>query len=967
VSASPRLRYIVGACVAYAAIAGLWIVFSDLLLGDITEKSELLAVSLLKGLAFVAVTTVGLGVLLARAPTLPNGEIRPVRVRALISVFVVIAVTVGAIAWVSFRAQADRLHEEVHASLEAIARLKVAGITRWAKEYENDVEAAAAHPGLREALAGWRLNGRATDRARVDAMLEVVHQAYCPSTVELRAPDGTRLTGPGTDLAGTGDVAGAVRAAAQNGQPGFIDLRPDSHHGVHLSWLAPVRAPVEQGGAVIGVLVCDETPERFLYPFIRTWPRPSDSGETLLVRRDGDDVVFLNDLLHYAGAALFLRLPLSSPALPAAQAARGEAMRFGVDYRGVPVIAAGMNVPGTPWFIVSKIDRAEAEAPVRRLAVLTWALTGAALAVAASLLLALWQQQRRRVAEMALIQARALDVAEGRLRSTLDQAAVGMAILGRDGSWRLVNARLCLILGIEADTLARSSFADILPGLVERGAVPPWFDDPVPVGRDVPYARRGADLVWLRLTAARSARGEPDDAYILVIEDVSERHRAEERVIRLNRVYRTLSETNQMIVRISERADLFRSICRIGVDFGEFRLVTAARPDESGRGWEIVEENGPASPLFRRIDPCLILGGATRDPAGYLAALGRETRHRLIAAEDLPRECRDLGIGSVGVFPLIERGQTTHALLFFAAESDYFDTDLVRLIDEMALDVSFGLDNLTQASELRHAHMVLEGHRDELERRVAERTAELSAAKERAEAADRVKSAFLATMSHELRTPLNSVIGFTGVLLSGRPGPLTPEQVRQLTIVRNAGHRLLGLIGDVLDISKIEAGEMTVEALPVDLAALIERVTLAAQHLAQGRELGFSVSVDPLPGPVLGDVRRIEQIIDNLVSNAVKFTRTGDIRITCRVEDGQARIAVADTGIGIRPEDISRLFLPFVQIEGGTVRGVKEGTGLGLSICRHLVEAMSGRIWVDSVFGRGSTFQFTLPFAREAS
>jgi signal transduction histidine kinase len=151
------------------------------------------------------------------------------------------------------------------------------------------------------------------------------------------------------------------------------------------------------------------------------------------------------------------------------------------------------------------------------------------------------------------------------------------------------------------------------------------------------------------------------------------------------------------------------------------------------------------------------------------------------------------------------------------------------------------------------------------------------------------------------------------------------------------------------------------------LAALIERITPAAQHLAQGRELGFSVSVDPLPCPVQGDVRRIEQIIDNLVSNAVKFTRTGDIRITCRVEDGQARIAVADTGIRIRPEDISRLFLPFVQIEGGTVRGVKEGTGLGLSICRHLVEAMGGRIWVDSVFGRGSTFQFTLPFVREAS
>jgi signal transduction histidine kinase len=292
---------------------------------------------------------------------------------------------------------------------------------------------------------------------------------------------------------------------------------------------------------------------------------------------------------------------------------------------------------------------------------------------------------------------------------------------------------------------------------------------------------------------------------------------------------------------------------------------------------------------------------------------------------------------------------------------------MLRLIDEMALDVSFGLDNLTQAEELRHAHLVLEQHRDELERRVAERTAELSAAKERAEAADRVKSAFLATMSHELRTPLNSVIGFTGVLLSERPGPLTAEQIKQLGIVRNAGHRLLALIGDILDISKIEAGEMVIECVPIDLAALIERMAPAIQHQAQARGLTVSISIEPLPGPVLGDVRRIEQILDNLVSNALKFTRAGEIGISCRAEEGRAAVAVSDTGIGIRPEDAARLFQPFVQIETGTVRGVKEGTGLGLSICRHLVEAMNGRIGLQSEFGRGSVFRFTLPIGGEGA
>ncbi len=239
-------------------------------------------------------------------------------------------------------------------------------------------------------------------------------------------------------------------------------------------------------------------------------------------------------------------------------------------------------------------------------------------------------------------------------------------------------------------------------------------------------------------------------------------------------------------------------------------------------------------------------------------------------------------------------------------------------------------------------------------------------AKEAAESADRVKSVFLATMSHELRTPLNSIIGFTGILLQGIVGPLNAEQKTQLSMVADSSRHLLELINDVLDISKIDAGELRLRATEFDPCEVIEQAVAMVRTESARKGLSLSVTLPDDRAQLATDRGRFRQILLNLLSNAIKFTPSGEVVVLCRREGDALVTSVADTGIGIGQDDLATIFQPFRQLDCGLNRR-SEGTGLGLAISHRLAEMMGGSIEVKSQVGKGTEFTFTVPCSTDES
>jgi len=415
------------------------------------------------------------------------------------------------------------------------------------------------------------------------------------------------------------------------------------------------------------------------------------------------------------------------------------------------------------------------------------------------------------------------------------------------------------------------------------------------------------------------------------------------------------SECSALLTTLPPTENLYESICNLLIRIPGIKMIwlgivaagdaIATPVAQAGNGgkdevkvkfiWDASANKGPEQAAMETRQPIVI-----NDMAAVTASYPRWVE-----------QATALGYGAAMSLPLFYLDGTVMGTLnLYSGEAAFFHQERGELFQVFA----------NHAASIIENRLIVEG----LERKVRERTVELEGAKQAADAANKTKSDFLANMSHELRTPLNSIIGFAEVLEDEMHGTLNTTQREYAGFIGGSGRHLLSLINDILDLSKVEAGKLELQLSRFRLDVLLHSSLAMLKEKAMKHTIDLQLAVEPEAAiEIESDERKLKQILYNLLSNAVKFTPDGGkVSVAARRVDERMTITVEDSGIGVKPEDLQKLFKPFSQIESPLSKQY-EGTGLGLALVHKMVELLGGRIEVESEFGKGSRFTIVLPVA----
>jgi len=519
-------------------------------------------------------------------------------------------------------------------------------------------------------------------------------------------------------------------------------------------------------------------------------------------------------------------------------------------------------------------------------------------------------RQQRRVEAIAT----RLSESEVSLRSILDNAPDATFIARPDGRYEYVNQEASNLVGYTAEELLAMGVENLTPdGQAEEHQR--IFGHVLTSGQiftELQLRRKDGTTVFVEL----SATNLPNGNVLGSCRDIGERKRDEQALLAAERKFRGLIEQSLVGVYIIQGGRFAYANPRFAEMFG------FASPDE-------------------------IVGQVTVDD--------------LVAPEDRQRVAENLKRRISGAVEAIN-----YSFIGARRDGSRLDVEVYgRTMEFEGKPAVIGV--IVDVTERKQAEAELAQHRHHLEELVRMRTLDLSIAKEAAEAANRAKSTFLANMSHELRTPMNAIIGLAGILGRRSEDPVQRDKLGKIT---NAANHLLRLLNDILDLSKIDAERLTLEKTPLKIGSIVANVESLVSDKLESKHLHLErdVSERLLNGELLGDPLRLQQILLNLVANAVKFTEHGNISLSAHVtgeseHSMEIAFAVEDTGIGISEDALQRIFQPFEQADSSTTRQ-HGGTGLGLAICKQLVQLMGGEIEVRSRPGRGSSFRFTLNFEK---
>jgi PAS domain S-box-containing protein len=530
---------------------------------------------------------------------------------------------------------------------------------------------------------------------------------------------------------------------------------------------------------------------------------------------------------------------------------------------------------------------------------------------------------------------------EAKFKNYINNAPDGIFVVDKNGYYVDVNPAACEMTGYSEDELIRMNLLDLLPHDIHEYAINK-FEDVNNKGKadiEIPYLTKEGDRRWWRVTAAALS----ENRVIGFVKDITERNQNLQRISFLTDILRCIRDVNQTIVKESNPDDLLQGICDSLVRYKSYTNVWICLFDENKK-INIIKESGFSDKFEEFVHSLKNVG------LPYCVQRVLKERDNIIL-DDPVNECIDCSLkdkekGTSVFVSKLQYGPKEYGIISLSIPEKYAnDEEIISLSKEVVGDISFSLYNLElEATRQKAEESLLEG-------------------KIVAEEANRTKSEFLANMSHELRTPLNSVLGFSQILQKNPSNHLDDKELKYVGNIYRSGSHLLELINNILDISKVESGNMDFSPETVNIEEIIDDTIVLVEPMAKKKSIDLHLNIKAEGLEIHVDRLKFKEIMYNLLSNAIKFTpKKGTVSVTSKCVNENVQISVSDTGIGIPEEKHRSIFDPFKQVDSSSNRKYG-GTGLGLALVKKYVEMHGGEIWIESEVGVGSTFTFTLPFA----
>jgi PAS domain S-box-containing protein len=892
-------------------------------------------------LALAVLTRAGLQVWPSEATGVPKAP-RPSYAAALI--FVLLSSGILVVGYVYHRNFERQYRAEIENVLASITDLKVSELTHWRQErlagaaqfYRN-----TTFSGLAERFL--RIPEDVDARPSILAWFQQVREAdlydrislYDASLVErLSSPNGLE---PADSL-----FLRHAAFAMRSHEVVFQDFYRDEHiDRVFLNILIPIVS-ARNSNRIIGMIAMRIDPDKYIYPLLKRWPTPSRTAETLLIRKEGNDALFLNQLRFNNDAALKLRIPLDSTDVPAVKAALGvSGIVEGRDYRGVAVIADVHTVPDSPWFLVARIDISEVYAPLHERSRITILLMCVMFIGAASGLALLWRRQNVRFYKDQYLAERERTWLHDVIARSINEIYV---IDPQTLRFKFANAGAQRNIGYSAGELTELTPVDIAPEYTEktfRAMLRPLFT-----------GEKGL-LVIKALHRRKDGSRYPVESHLQLVErpegkvclaivtDITERERAESE---LRRYVNQLSVINRLDHVISSTFDIGEVYDTLVLDMRQlfqFDRTSLSTLNEERTEWQIVKqwtsgEPGLMPKVWRKVEGSVVEWLILNKRSFVEERIGEQGTW----AEDelLTKE----GIASRVAVPLIVRGKVIGAMTLASKNPEAYKKGDVEMLESLADQVGISMHNAMMYNKVGE-------HAATLEKRVKERTGQL-------ETANKELEAFSYSVSHDLRAPLRSIDGFSKIMMEEYSNKIDAEGKRILNVIRANTQKMGELITDLLDLSRVTRDEM--KTVRVDMTTLASSVFREIASPDVQKQYAFSIEALP---DAYGDPSLLRQVWRNLISNAIKFTATKDVRhieIGTRSEDGMTVYFIRDSGVGFDPQYTHKLFGVFQRLHSTEEF---EGTGVGLAIVQRIVHRHGGRVWAEGRIGEGATFSFSLP------